>query len=331
LGLELREENILSNQLGEALKTSVAIKNEPGKFYTKSFSRNTSGIFLEHNITVRNFSVSTGFLLDLNKAYKNKTGFFPGIDLSYHFLNGTSKLFASANRSLRLPTFTDMFYSDPGNQGNSSLVPEELFAVETGIESISSFYTYSLSVFSDKSNNAIDWVWQNDDNIYRAMNITTITTHGLEFSGELRFKTDKIYPVAIKKTGISYTYTGSEKGTIGYESKYALDYLKHKLRYYIDNGIGKHLDLNLELLYQYRNGTYIDYDPATKTRFPASFKPYWLADTRITYSKDPLKIFIEISNLFNTRYTDVGNLFQPGRWITCGIQVISRPSRRHSS
>ena len=331
IGFDLREENILSNQLGEALQTSVAIRNETGKFYTKSFSRNTSGLFLEHSITANNFSVTTGFLLDLNNAYKNKTGFFPGIDLSYHFPNGTSKLFASANRSLRLPKFTDMFYSDPGNQGNPSLVPEELFAIETGIESISSFYTYSLSLFRDKSNNAIDWVWQSDANVYRAMNITTITTHGLELSGELRFKSDKNYPVTIKKSGFSFTYTGSEKGTVGYESKYALDYLRHKLRFYIDNGIAKNLDLNLELLYQSRNGSYIDYDPATKTKFLTSFKPYWLADMRITYSKDPLKTFVEISNLFNARYTDVGNLFQPGRWITCGIQIISRPSRRHSS
>jgi iron complex outermembrane receptor protein len=331
LGFELRGENILSNQLGELMETAVAIRNEPGKFYSKSFNRNTSGLFLEHNILLGNFTATTGFLVDLNKDYENNAGFFPGIDLSYNLISSKIKLFASANRSLRLPKFTDLFYSDPGNKGNPALVPEELFAIEAGIESNRDFSSYSLSVFRDRGNNAIDWVWQSADNIYKAMNITRITTHGVEFSGELKFKTTSDYPFSPKKSGISYTYTGSEKGTGNYESKYALDYLKHKVRLYSDHYISRRIVLTCELLYQDRNGSYYDFDSSTNSKYLKSFKPYWLADTRINYSFDPLRIYFEVSNLFNRRYNDVGNLFQPGRWVSAGIQIVSKPSRRRSS
>ena len=76
----------------------------------------------------------------------------------------------------------------------------------------------------------------------------------------------------------------------------------------------------MQVSYFSRNGSYFDYDSLTKTRFISSFKPYWLLDAKIYYTVGFLRLYAEVSNLFDTKYTDIGNLIQSGRWIVGEIQ-----------
>ncbi|MFC2642007.1 MAG: TonB-dependent receptor domain-containing protein, partial [Propionibacterium acidifaciens] len=49
------------------------------------------------------------------------------MDLSYRPAEGW-QLFASWNKSLRLPTFTDLYYKSPTQEGNLGLQAEEINA-----------------------------------------------------------------------------------------------------------------------------------------------------------------------------------------------------------
>jgi vitamin B12 transporter len=179
----------------------------------------------------------------------------------------------------------------------------------------------NLTFFRDQGKNAIDWVWLNDRSLYKAMNIAEVTTRGIEITCKYQPPNSNKRSFRVNNTGVSYTLIDLEKATGAYESKYSLDYLKHKLLFYFMQGISKKVNLNCQVSYVVRNGSYIDYDNTTMTRFNFPFKPYWLADSKLSWSSPYFVFFAEVSNIFNTKYTDVGNLIQPGRWITGGIQI----------
>lgn len=319
-GIEGRNEDILSTVLGEDLSSPVKVRATDSAYYTKDFARNTFDYFLEQNYIINNFSVTGGFLLNMNNDYHNKIEIFPGIDVSYRLFDEKAKLFASLNRSLRLPTFTDMFYKDPSNEGNPELNPEELLAFETGMEYKLKEISTSLTLFRDQGKHVIDWIWLTDRQIYKAMNITEVTTRGFEITGEYHSQNNSDRSFRLNKLGASYTFIDLEKATGNFESKYSLDYLKHKLRFYFTYDISGKFHSTWQVNYLSRNGSYIDYDSSTKTRFISSFKPYWLVDAKLYYNIRIIKLYAGVSNLLDTRYTDIGNLIQPGRWIIGGIQ-----------
>ncbi len=319
LGFDDRSEGILSTVLGEDISSPVKIRTTDSAYYRKGYRRSTFGYFLEHNYIINNLSITGGFLLSVNKDYHRRFEIFPGMDFSYRLFDKRMKLFVSLNRSLRLPTFTDMFYMDPGNEGNSQLNPEELLAVEGGIDYRSKAYSTGITLFRDKGIHVIDWVWLPDKQFYKAMNISEVTTRGFEISGEYHFPNNRNSTLQINNIGFSYTFIDLEKVTGNFISKYSLDYLKHKLRIYLTHNITGKIHANWQVSYFYRNGSYIDFNSQTRTLFTSSFKPYWMMDAKIYYIAGIIKLYAEASNLLDARYTDVGNLIQPGRWIIVGI------------
>ena len=321
MGVENRNESILSTVLGENLNSPVRIKETDSAYYTKYYSRNTLNYFLEQNYNINKLSVTAGFLFTWNTDYQKKTDIFPGVDLSYRLLDEKVKLFASVNRSLRLPTFTDMFYKDPSNEGNSLLNPEELFAIETGLEYTIPKISANLTFFRDQGKNAIDWIWLNDRALYKAMNIAEVTTRGIEITCKYQPANNNKRSFRANNASVSYTFIDLEKTTGTYDSKYSLDYLKHKFLFNYVQEISKKVNLICQLSYVSRNGSYIDYDNIKMIRFNSPFEPYLLVDSKLSWSNPNFVLFAEVSNLFNTKYTDVGNLIQPSRWITGGIRI----------
>ncbi len=320
MGIEDRNEGILSTVLGENLNSPVKVSATDSAYYTKGYTRNTFGYFLEQNYIINNLAITGGFLLNMNKDYRNKIEIFPGMDISYRLIDEKVKLFISFNRSLRLPTFTDMFYKDPANEGNNRLNPEVLLAFESGIDYKSKICSAGLTIFRDKGKQIIDWIWLPESQIYKAMNITEVTTRGFEISWDYQFRNNGNSKFRINNMGTSYTFIDLEKATGNFESKYSLDYLKHKLRIYLNHSITGKIHADWQVSYLYRNGSYMDFDSHTMTLFTVAFKPYWMMDAKIYYNTRNIKLYAEVSNLLDTRYTDVGNLIQPGRWIIGGIQ-----------
>ena len=321
MGIEDRTERIVSTSLGNNLSSPIKISEADSAYYSKGYTRTTYSYFLEHNFSLNNLYITGGFLLNHNKDFHNKIEIFPGIDLSYKLFGNKAKVFGSINRSLRQPTFIDMFYKDPSNEGNPFLNPEEITAMETGFEYIDNVKSSAVTLFRDRCKQVIDWVWFPESGTYKAMNISEVTTRGIEINLKYKFKNNGYSHINIENIGSSYTYINLEKATGNYVSKYSLDYLKHKLQIFVTYNFFKKINFNWQISYNSRNGSYIDYDSLTKTLSTSTFKPYWLFDAKIYFKIKSADLFVSATNLLNTKYTDIGNLIQSGRWITTGIRV----------
>lgn len=315
LGIDFRNENILSNVLGNILKVPVAVPNFDNVFYTKYYNRMNTSIYAEHSVSWKMFMVTAGVMAHHNSDLKG-FGIYPGIDLSYRF-GDYFRLYSSANKTLRMPTFTDMFYKSLVQQGDPGLKPEEAFTVEGGIKYNNSFLKCNISVFRRWGYNMIDWVKNPspDSIIWRSMNHTKINFTGMECSLSLTPSKEGTFE-RIQLIRISYAFLQADSNRNNMLSKYALDYLTNQITTNIDFRIAGNLYNSSRLTYSNRNGAYQDVKGQV-----VSYKPFWLSDTKIYWKKNHFTLYTEASNIFNSSYYDFGGIIQPGVWFMGGIVV----------
>ena len=102
----------------------------------------------------------------------------------------------------------------------------------------------------------------------------------------------------------------------GFESNYVLDYLKHKLNVGVDHSLTGRLNMTWNVRYQYREGGYFN----SATGSEVAFGGYTLVDMRLYQETKVAYWFIEVANLFNQQYEDIGFVQQPGRWLRAGVK-----------
>ena len=113
-GAEFRNEGVISTSLGEPLNSPVKVPGADADF-TLGLNRTNLSFHLEHNIVLRCFTLSAGVIAVKNTGNEMKFRFYPGVDASYQFARDW-KVYASYNTSLRMPTFTELYYSVGGHQ-----------------------------------------------------------------------------------------------------------------------------------------------------------------------------------------------------------------------
>jgi vitamin B12 transporter len=319
LGVDFRSENILSNVLGETLSSPISVPGENGIFFTKGHTRNTVSFFAEHSLYLSNFSMSTGLMVSYNNDLKNKISLYPGLDLGF-LISKEFRWYSSLSRTMRLPTFTDLYYSGPTNLGNPNLKPEEAIVAETGFKMNKNAFEGHVAVFKRWGTNMIDWVKAPLETVWKSMNLTEVNVTGLEVSGKwLPRKTfDSNFPIT--SISIDYAYLSADKSSGVLMSKYVLDQLRHKLDIGIDHQIKWGLGATWRLSYQNRYGSYQKWDNAQLGDLVA-YKPFWLADARLYWKYSGFTVYTEATNLFAVEYFDNANVPQPGRWVKVGLKV----------
>lgn len=308
-GAEIRTENVWSNVLGETLTTPIEVPGEDGHFFTKSYSRTTISYFAEHSVYLEKLTLSGGAMTNWISDLGFGWNIYPGLDAAY-FISEHYKISGSVNSSLRMPTFTDLFYTGPINIGNPDLKPEKSVTYEGSIKVGYTGFSGHAGMYHRRGKNLIDWVRENETEKWQPQNLTRINSTGLEFSGT--FFPEKIWKKSfpITKFGLNYSYTTLDKEKEYFFSNYVLDNLKHKFDAELDHKIWKKLKGSWRITYQDRNGM------RTQTE---SYKPFWLVNTRIMWKTPATEIYAIASNLFDTKYYDHGPVEQPGRWISIGI------------
>ncbi len=314
-GVEIRSENILSNVLGEELDKPVKVPNE-NAYFSKSKSRTTSSVFFEHAYYYNNWIATAGLMGNTISESGLGWNFFPGLDLSYGLSSGL-KIFTSYNTSLRMPTFTDLYYSGPTNIGNPDLKPEKSASLEGGVKLNRRLIIGHVVFFYRNGKNIIDWVKMSSDDIWQPKNLTRLKSYGAEFQVQFNLKdfTGKNLP---DKLFISYYNNNQQKQAPDFISNYVLDNLKHKVVFIINQEVLRNISLNLNITFQDREGTFSSYSDtgwAAEKKYP----PFWLFDAKANYRFKKLNYFVSVNNIFNTDYYDIGNVAQPGVWIKSGI------------
>ncbi|MDD2964526.1 MAG: TonB-dependent receptor [Bacteroidales bacterium] len=312
LGAEYRLESIVSNILGTPLSIPEPVNGEDGIFYKNGDQRELFSVFAEHTLYLRRLTINAGFL---GIAVPSKDiGFkiYPGIEAGYEISNRLH-LSLAYNQTLRLPTFTDLYYTSPTNIANPLLKPEEAHVWEGGLRFKYHFFNIIGNTFYRAGRNMIDWVQVDGEEKWRSMNLTEVDLYGTEI--QIKYQQPATTTKGLIQGQISWQYTQSEKESTGYLSKYALDNLKHKVDIVTHWLLPAGFTLNIRASYQVRDGSYLKWPDNT----PTAYKPQWVTDARLAWSRGKLSVYADATNLFNADYTDHANLPQPGRWLKAGI------------
>jgi len=309
-GAEVRNEDLVSGNLGEPLSQTHHISGTD-RDYTLGVNRTNISGFLEHNVLMNDVTISAGLVAVKNTWSAMNMSVYPGIDISYRPGNHL-KLHASYNTSLRMPSFTEMYYKLQGYSANPHLKPEEMQALEIGGTIHYPRFTIHSTLWYHHGQNMIDWIMDTSKGNaaeWQSVNHTTINSVGLDIGMG--------FSVLNSKFSVDYCYIHQDKKQEeNIVSQYALEYLRHKLVAKALCPITKRLSLNVTARWQDRVGSYTDFDSKV-----CDYEPYALVDTRITWQERKWKVYIEANNLFDTRYHDYGLVEQPGRWLIGGVNI----------
>jgi iron complex outermembrane receptor protein len=317
LKLQYRQDRILSTSLGDPLDHPVQVKNAAGKQYQRYRIRNQLFLAADHLLQVRKFYFSTGVLIHAGIDDLSPPGIYPGLDISFRF-HDQGSVFASVNRSMRLPTFTDLYYAGPQNRGNPDLRPELATTLETGIRFSSGMVRADAALFFRRGTQTIDWIWT--DSLWQTRNLTELNTYGGEANFWLMPGKPGAGPGWVEHFRLGYSYTELNKPSDAYVSNYALDNLKHKAMLDMRICLPLNMYLDTRVMWQDRNGSYLYYETPEASPYETAYDPFWLTDVTVGIRIASVDFYISATNVFDTEYRDIGSVVMPGRWIMTGIR-----------
>lgn len=322
VGAEVREEVIYSTNLGRPLTEDqyVGIPRETGRYYTRKDDRTNISYFAEHNVLWRQFTLSLGVMAERNNAIDSKFRFYPGVDLSYR-PDASWRVYASWNKSLRLPTFTDLWYKSPTQEGNVGLRPEECSAFRLGADFTRPALTLRLKAHYRRGTHMIDWVMYTADDIYHATSFSLdCFGAGIDAAVNLTGWWGKRQPFERLTVSYAWLHQHRRAGEDYFKSNYAMEYLRHKFVARLRHRVVSCLEAEWTLRVQQREGSYLVYRDLQPT---AELRPYGthaLLDCRLSWTAPRYSLFADLTNLTNHHYYDLANVRQPGFLVMAGVR-----------
>ena len=219
-----------------------------------------------------------------------------------------------------MPSATELYYSVGGHKADKYLKPEEMSSIEGGLKYVANGIRAKASIYYNHCSNLIDWVRDtgSDENaVWKSVNFTKVNGTGAELSATI--DGHAIIPGQRwwKSLNVAYSYINQNKvETEGLQSRYTLEYLRHKLVADLQTTIIPGLDFGLYYRWQERTGYYTDAGGTDH-----AYRPYSIIDARLTWTKPQYRCYIEANNLLDKTYVDYGNVPQPGIWVMCGASV----------
>lgn len=310
VGWAFRNEDVLSNRLGDIITDKVKIKDYEGLFYDKSKSRSNLSMFIEHQRKLKNATISAGTLLNYNTNF----GFawYPGLDIALP-ISGKYSVYASTNRSLRYPTFTELYLNNSTVKADPKLKPEKAWTHEIGLKYFGKNTNGTVSIFYKKMEDAIDKVKRPEISVPTMENIQNINMAGVDFSYKIKLASNPNQ--FLQNLTFNYAYLIADRKEENFQSFYTLNFLRHKASVGVDLLPLKNTTMAIWYTFKKREGTY-QWD---NTRAPEFYKPVHLIDLRLKHQFKKHSLFFDINNLLNYKYYEFGFVQQPGIWTSGGI------------
>ena len=275
-GIDLSTVNISSNNLGE-------------------HDRNTVSAYIDHTFKLfdEKLVVSPG----ISASYFSDMSFhsFPGIDLGYN-LNSSFKLYSNIGKTYRIPTYTDLYYSDRTTVGNENLNPESATSTELGFKYDTSNLKITGALFNREAKNIIDYVKENENDLWNAVNIGSLKTTGFELDFRYNFKNQNYF-------NLGYTNIKDNNYVTNINfSKYSLNSFKHQLVSKFNLSYLKNISHSIVYKYLERSDN----------------SNYSILDSKIIYKKG---LFIYVNNILDAAYSETNLVPMPGRNFLVGISI----------
>lgn len=301
--------NVYNAELNSSMTHSLGILGigvEYGIFDLKSsnlqdHNRTQSSIHVENRFLFldEKLDVTPGLLLMNISDFG--TEIFPGLDVGYQ-IDNKIKLFANIGWTTRIPTYTDLYYSDSGNLGNPNLQEEKAFSSELGLKYKTQNLYIQTSIFSRNATDQIDWFRVTEMDKWMPDNFSRATYRGIEISAQLDYsKANSI----LRALRVSYTYLNAsfEDNDFAF-SRNQLENLKHQVVVNPSFNFGPFI-FNAVLKYNNR----------------VSLEDYLTIDANVSYNISQYEIFIRGVNITDQLYRETNLVEMPGRWVSGGVRI----------
>jgi iron complex outermembrane receptor protein len=223
-------------------------------------------------------------------------------------LSDEVKLRASGGYGFRLPTYTDLYYSDPTTVGNPKLKPESAWSGEAGIDWIPARrLSISATGFYNRQHDAIDYVRAASTLPWQAVNLNGLRFAGVESSATW-------IPAKTQKVQLAWTQLFGAQPTLkGLQSEYALNYPVENLHATWTAALWR--------AFVVTNSVAIakPYQQPGNPPWNSAAYPVWSG--ALTQSSWKLRPYLRLSNLSNTGYQEIRGVAMPGRSITGGVSL----------
>ena len=220
--------------------------------------------------------------------------FSPSLTAGY-WLTTRLRLHGSVTHAFRLPSYTDLYYHDPGNVGNPNLKPEKAWDYEGGADwDFTRHLRAAVNIFELREQDVIDYVRSDPNAVYVATNFDKLNYTGAEVSL-------KYYGLAVSYTALHGTFNVSQV----LESKYTAYYPSHEAVVSWEGSL-KH-----NILLRTRIGGVQRYN----------MDPYGLWDVYAAWSRNHVRPYFQLTNITNTVYQEVAGVAMPKRSVLGGIEL----------
>jgi outer membrane cobalamin receptor len=210
------------------------------------------------------------------------------------------KVRTSSGYGFRVPTYTDLYYSDPATNGSPNLKPESAWSGDGGADwSPSARLSLSATGFYSRQHDAIDYVRANTTAKWQAANLS-----GFSFSGVEANMT--WLPTRAQSVRISWTAVhGAQTALNGLQSKYVFNYPVQNIHASWTAALGRAFAVNNSVL--------------LAQRYQQTVYPVWNAT--FTHDSGKIRPYLRLNNLANTGYQEITGVAMPGRSITGGFAI----------
>ena len=273
IGLEADGDSIRSNALG------VHARN-----------RGAGYIDVDLRPAAKRWSLSAGAREEMFSGGA-RTVFSPDVAGSFRVANSL-KVRGDVGYGYRVPTYTDLYYSDPETVGNASLKPESSWSFDGGADwTVSKRITLSGTGFYSRQHNTIDYVRANSSVKWQAVNLSGLRFNGAE--AKLTWVPGKGQSVRIAWTALH----GAHSALGGLQSEYVFNYPVQNIQATWTANLGRLIALTnmVQLAERYQQTVY----------------PVWSAT--LTRDASRLRPYVRLTNLSNTGYQEITGVRMPGR------------------
>ena len=255
-------------------------------------NRKTSSFFYNINIPFNKSGIDAGLRATFFDRNDINLILYSGL---YYDINNNIKLKISTGKSFRMPSFTELYYNSPSNQGNTDLQNETNYNYEMSLLYLINNHSFDISLFYRDQNNSIDWVKYPDMGEYskywQAVNIEKNDIYGFEF----------IHNITIDNIIFNY---GIEKifeteSSFNFLSKYGLRYPDFVIK----------LNVSVPIIEKIRLIANYNYKTINNTDINGHF-----LDFKLNLKLSDFKITLRVNNVFDTIIEEIPGVKIPGRW-----------------
>jgi vitamin B12 transporter len=211
------------------------------------------------------------------------------------------KVRASTGRGFRIPTYLDLYYSDPTTLGNPNLKPESAWDYEGGVD----WYPTprigaTFTLFDSRQRDTIDYTRASAIVQWQASNLPGLHVVGGESA--LDWQVSRASRLKVDWTLLA----GAQNALHGLQSEYVFNYPVNNAR--------------AEWSWNVLHSLLVDSRFGVVERYKKSPYPVW--DASLSRETGRVRPYLQMTNLSNTGYDEIENVRMPGRSLVGGLEIV---------